>query len=71
MQKGSFHKLLYCILNMNLRSVKKYFATRFYAQIVRTRLEYGLVINRLTAFQIKALEDAHNEYLRQIYGASK
>jgi hypothetical protein len=41
------------------------------AQIVRARLEYGLAINRLTASQIKALEDTQNECLRRIYGASK
>ncbi|KAG1067747.1 hypothetical protein G6F41_007417 [Rhizopus arrhizus] len=46
-------------------------STRFYAQIVRARLEYGLAINQLTASQIKLLKDAQNECLRRIYGAFK
>lgn len=45
--------------------------TRFYAHIVRSRLEYGSAINQLTASQIKTLELAQNEPLRRIYDGSK
>lgn len=45
--------------------------TRFYAHIVRSRLEYGSAINQLTASQIEALEVAQNGPLRRIYGVSK
>jgi hypothetical protein len=45
--------------------------TRFYAHIVRSRLEYGSTINRLAASQIEALEDAQNEPMRRVYGVSK
>ncbi|KAG1466916.1 hypothetical protein G6F46_000474 [Rhizopus delemar] len=49
----------------------RFLSTRFYAQIVRARLEYGLEVNRLTASQIKAPEDAQNECLLRTYCASK
>lgn len=45
--------------------------TRFYAHLVRSRLEYGSAINRLTASQIEVLEYAQNEPLRRMYGVSK
>ncbi|EIE87222.1 hypothetical protein G6F46_012513 [Rhizopus delemar] len=58
-------------VRVNPNGFDRLLSTRFYAQIVLARLEYGLAINRLTASQIKTLEDAENECLRRIYGASK
>ncbi|KAG1548195.1 hypothetical protein G6F49_009974 [Rhizopus delemar] len=58
-------------VGVNPNGFDRLLSTRFYAQIVRARLEYGLAINRLTASQIKVLEDAQNDCLRRIYGASK
>jgi hypothetical protein len=56
---------------VNYNGFDRLLFTRFYAQIVCALLEYGLAINRLTASRIKAPEDAQNECLRRIYGASK
>ncbi|KAG1140136.1 hypothetical protein G6F37_009282 [Rhizopus arrhizus] len=58
-------------VGVNPNGFDRLLSTRFYAQIVRARLKYGLAINQLTASQIKVLEDAQNECLRRIYGASK
>ncbi|KAG1053411.1 hypothetical protein G6F43_004515 [Rhizopus delemar] len=58
-------------VGVNPNGFDRLLLTRFYAQIVHARLEYGLAINRLTASQIKILEDAQNECLRRIYGAFK
>ncbi|KAG0941035.1 hypothetical protein G6F32_008580 [Rhizopus arrhizus] len=58
-------------VGVNPNGFDRLLSTRFYAQIVRARLEYGLAINKLTASQIKMLDDAQNECLRRIYGASK
>ncbi|KAG1040607.1 hypothetical protein G6F43_012255 [Rhizopus delemar] len=58
-------------VGVNPNGFDRLLSTRFYAQIQRTRLEYRLAINRLTASQIKVLEDAQNDCLQRIYGASK
>jgi hypothetical protein len=58
-------------VSVNPNGFNRLLSTRFYAQIVRPRLGYGLATNRFTASQIKALEDAQNEFLRRIYGGSK
>ncbi|KAG1152232.1 hypothetical protein G6F37_002254 [Rhizopus arrhizus] len=50
-------------VGVNPNGFDRLLSTRFYAQIVRARLEYGLAINQLTASQIKVLEDAQNECL--------
>ena len=48
-------------VGVNPNGFDRLMSTRFYAKIIRARLEYGLAINRLDAFQIKVLEDAQNE----------
>ncbi|EIE84592.1 hypothetical protein RO3G_09302 [Rhizopus delemar RA 99-880] len=42
-------------------------STENYAQIIRAWLEYVLVINRLTVYQIRTLEYYQNECLQRIY----
>ncbi|EIE83762.1 hypothetical protein G6F46_008373 [Rhizopus delemar] len=46
-------------------------ATRFYRQIVRAQLEYGLAITKLTTFLSKQLENAQDACLRRIFGGSR
>ncbi|KAG1494654.1 hypothetical protein G6F54_007726 [Rhizopus delemar] len=46
-------------------------ATRFYKQIVRAQLEYGLAITKITTFLSKQLEEAQNTCLRRIFGGSR
>ncbi|KAG1036542.1 hypothetical protein G6F43_013029 [Rhizopus delemar] len=46
-------------------------ATRFYRQIVRAQLEYGLAITNITTFLSKQLEEAQNTCLRRIFGGSR
>lgn len=58
-------------MSVNPNGFDRLLSTRFYAQIIRPCLEYGLATNRFTVSQIKALEDAQNEFLRRIYGRSK
>jgi hypothetical protein len=58
-------------VGVNPNDFDRLLSTKFYAQIVRARLEYGLAISRFTASQIKALEDAQNECLRRTHSGSK
>ncbi|KAG1146462.1 hypothetical protein G6F37_004916 [Rhizopus arrhizus] len=50
-------------VSVNPNGFNWHLSTRFYAQVVCARLEYGLAINQFTVSQIKALEDAQNECL--------
>ena len=65
--------MMYVLISVGVNSngFDRLLSTRFYAQIVCTLLEYGLAINRLTASQIKAPQDAQNECLCRTYSVSK
>ncbi|KAG1445564.1 hypothetical protein G6F46_012170 [Rhizopus delemar] len=45
-------------------------AVRFYMQIVRAQLEYGLAITKITSFLTNKFEDAQNTCIRRIFGGS-
>lgn len=46
-------------------------ATRFYAQIVRAQLEYGLAITKVTSFLSNQMGDAQHACIRRIFGGSR
>ncbi|CEP13597.1 hypothetical protein [Parasitella parasitica] len=43
-------------------------STRFYAQIVRPQLEYGLAITSFNLREIRSIENCQNQCMRQIFG---
>ena len=45
-------------------------AVHFYTQIIRTQLEYGLTITKITPFLTNKFEDAQNTCIRRIFGGS-
>ncbi|EIE83594.1 hypothetical protein RO3G_08299 [Rhizopus delemar RA 99-880] len=57
-------------IGINPKGFSPLLATRFYTQIVRAQLEYGLAINKITSLLAKKLEDAQNICLRRIFGGS-
>ncbi|KAG1539847.1 hypothetical protein G6F47_007244 [Rhizopus delemar] len=57
-------------IGINPKGFSPLLATRFYIQIVRAQLEYGLAINKITSLLAKKLEDAQNICLRRIFGGS-
>jgi hypothetical protein len=57
-------------IGLNPRGFDTLLSTRFYAQIIRPQLEYGLAINKITSYMNKKLEDAQNQCVRRIFGGS-
>ncbi|EIE82013.1 hypothetical protein RO3G_06718 [Rhizopus delemar RA 99-880] len=45
-------------------------AVRFYTQIIRAQLEYGLTITKITSFLTNKFEDAQNTCIHRIFGGS-
>jgi hypothetical protein len=58
-------------LGVNPSGFSRLTALRFYTQIVRAQLEYGLVISSFISHQITQLEKTQNSHIRRIYGGSK
>lgn len=54
-------------IDLNSKNINILLATRFYTQIVHAQLYYGLVINKITLFLAKKLEDAQNICLHGIF----
>jgi hypothetical protein len=46
------------------------YATRFYTQIARAQLEYGVAISTFTSFNVIKLEDAQNKCIYGIFDGS-
>ncbi|KAG1150756.1 hypothetical protein G6F38_001803 [Rhizopus arrhizus] len=57
-------------IGVNPSGFSKLLCSRFYAQIVRPQMEYGIAINCFNHTQLKTLEEAQNKCIRKIYGAS-
>lgn len=57
------------LLGLSPSGFSRLLATRLYQQFLRSQLEYGLAIQRLTVKQIKLVEDAQSTCLRRIYGS--
>ncbi|KAG1169767.1 hypothetical protein G6F71_008147 [Rhizopus microsporus] len=55
-------------LGVNKNGLDYLLSTRFYAQIVRPQLEYGLAITTFNSREIQALENCQNQCIRQIFG---
>lgn len=55
-------------IDLNSKDFNTLLATRFYTQIVYTKLKCGLVINKITSFLAKKLEDTQNICLSGIFG---
>lgn len=57
-------------IGLNPKGFNTLLATRFYTQIVRAQLEYGLAINKITSFLAKKLENAQSICIHRIFGGS-
>ncbi|KAG2209371.1 hypothetical protein INT46_002614 [Mucor plumbeus] len=55
-------------IGVNKKGIDKLISTRFYNQIVRPQLEYGLAISTFNLRNIRELENCQNQCLRQIFG---
>ncbi|KAG1464530.1 hypothetical protein G6F46_001259 [Rhizopus delemar] len=58
-------------IGINPSGLSKLLCSRFYAQIVRPQMEYGIAINCFNHTQIKSLEEAQDKCIYKIYGASR
>ncbi|KAG1535107.1 hypothetical protein G6F46_010932 [Rhizopus delemar] len=63
---GMMRQLITLGVNKNGRDYL--LSTRFYAQIVRPQLEYGLAITTFNLREIQSLENCQNQCIRQIFG---
>lgn len=53
---------------LNKKWLNYLFSTRFFAQIVRSQLEYGLAITFFNLREIRSIENCQNQYMLQIFG---
>ncbi|KAG1459613.1 hypothetical protein G6F46_001417 [Rhizopus delemar] len=58
-------------IGLNPSGFSKLLCSRFYAQIVRPRMEYGIAINCFNHTQLKSLEEAQDKCICKFYGASR
>ncbi|ORE01087.1 hypothetical protein BCV72DRAFT_323117 [Rhizopus microsporus var. microsporus] len=58
------------MIGLNPNGLSRLLATRFYKQIVRSQLEYGLAISKVSSLLLDKLEDAQNTCLHRIFGGS-
>ncbi|KAG1278799.1 hypothetical protein G6F57_007763 [Rhizopus arrhizus] len=58
-------------IGVNPSGFSKLLCSRFYAQIARPQMEYGIAITYLNHTQLKTLEEAQNKCIHKIYGASR
>ncbi|EIE91862.1 hypothetical protein RO3G_16573 [Rhizopus delemar RA 99-880] len=58
-------------IGVNPSGFSKLLCSRFYAQIVRPQMEYGIAINCFNHSQLKSLEEAQDKCIYKIYGASR
>lgn len=56
-------------IGVNPTGFSKLLSSRFYAQIVRSQMEYSLAINLFSNSQLRRLEDTQNKCIQKIYGA--
>ncbi|KAG1529469.1 hypothetical protein G6F51_014140 [Rhizopus arrhizus] len=57
-------------IGVNSTGFNKLLSVRFYSQIVRPQLEYGLEISAVKYKDFQKLESCQNQCLRQIFGGS-
>ncbi|KAG0806421.1 hypothetical protein G6F17_013959 [Rhizopus arrhizus] len=57
-------------IGVNSTGFNKLLSVRFYSQIVRPQLEYGLAISAVKYKDFQKLESCQNQCLRQIFGGS-
>jgi len=57
-------------IGLNPSGFRTLLSTRFYSQIIRSQLEYGLAICRTTKYVNDQLEKAQNKCIRRIFGGS-
>ncbi|KAI8967054.1 hypothetical protein BDF20DRAFT_983177 [Mycotypha africana] len=57
-------------IGVNHKGFNQLLSTRFYTQIVRTQLEYGLAISSFSSSQIKKIEECQTECIRRIFGGN-
>ncbi|KAI8967051.1 hypothetical protein BDF20DRAFT_891932, partial [Mycotypha africana] len=57
-------------IGVNHKGFNQLLSTRFYTQIVRTQLEYGLAISSFSSPQIKKIEECQTECIRRIFGGN-
>ncbi|KAI9476271.1 MAG: hypothetical protein EXX96DRAFT_601922 [Benjaminiella poitrasii] len=57
-------------IGVNHTGFTKLLSPHFYVQMVCSRLEYGLAINKFTSFLYNKLEDARNRYVRRAFDVS-
>lgn len=55
-------------IKVNPTGLSKILSSGLYANIVRLRIVYGLVIDIFTSLQLKRLADTQNKRIRKIYG---
>ena len=53
-------------IGVNPSEFSKFLCSRFYAQIVRPQMEYGIAINCFNHSQLKPLEEAQDKCIRKI-----
>ncbi|KAI7898616.1 uncharacterized protein BX663DRAFT_442677, partial [Cokeromyces recurvatus] len=58
------------VLGVNSKGFCRLLSVRFYVQMIRSQLEYGLAIAVLNDSHLKQLEACQNECFRRIFGAS-
>ncbi|KAG1569857.1 hypothetical protein G6F48_002230 [Rhizopus delemar] len=58
-------------IGVNPSGFSKLLCSRFYAQIVRPQMEYGIAINCFNHSQLKSLEEAQDKCICKIYDASR
>ncbi|KAG0830584.1 hypothetical protein G6F17_014077 [Rhizopus arrhizus] len=57
-------------LGVNPKGFDHLLSVRFYTQIVRSQLEYGLAISPISTTQLKKLEACQTQCIRKIFGGS-
>ncbi|KAG0783481.1 hypothetical protein G6F22_008669 [Rhizopus arrhizus] len=57
-------------IGVNHKGFSPLLSVRFYSQIVRSQLEYGLAISAISPTQMKKLEDCQTKCIRRIFGGN-
>ncbi|KAG1142020.1 hypothetical protein G6F38_008019 [Rhizopus arrhizus] len=57
-------------IGVNSTGFEKLTSTRFYSQIVRPQLEYGLAISAVKCRELQKIESCQNQCLRRIFGGT-
>lgn len=57
-------------IGVNSKGFNRLLSVRFYIQMVRAQMEYGLAVSVLNLGHLKKLESCQNECIRRISGGS-